>query len=99
MADFAADHSKAGFETTIKMELENFHHELRCWVLRFDGCSTRTSAGVGIVMVSTFGIKTTMSFQLNFQCFNDQAKKEALIIGLELLKEMGAENVEILKDS
>lgn len=40
-----------------------------------------------------------MSIKLNYQCTNNQAEYEALIIGLEMLNEMGVENVEILGGS
>ncbi|CAL2270662.1 unnamed protein product [Prunus armeniaca] len=39
------------------------------------------------------------SFQLDFQCTNNRAEYEALIIGLEMLVELGIQSVEILGDS
>ncbi|GKV20231.1 hypothetical protein SLEP1_g30388 [Rubroshorea leprosula] len=42
----------------------------------------------GIVIISPTGLKTQMSFQLDFNCTNNQAEYEALIIGLEVLVEL-----------
>ena len=63
---------------------------LRPWNLKFDGSSTKKSARVGIVIISSKGINTTLSFNLAFKCTNNQAKYEALVIGLEILMELGA---------
>ena len=41
------------------------------------------------------GTKTTLSFNLDFECNNNQAEYEALIIGLQILQDLGAK--EILK--
>ena len=43
--------------------------------------------------------KTTLSFNLDFECTNNQAEYEALVIGLEILQELKAENVLIMGDS
>ena len=48
------------------------------------------SVGVGIVIISPKGIKTILSFNLAFKCTNNQAEYEALVIGLEILMELGA---------
>lgn len=63
-----------------------FYYLSRSWVLKFDGSSTESSAGPIVVIVSSFGIKTTMSFQLNFQCTNNQIECEAFIIGLNVTR-------------
>ena len=64
--------------------------ERRSWILKFDGSSMEKSTGVGIVIISPKGIKTTLSFNLAFKCTNNQAECEALVIGLEILMELGA---------
>ncbi|XP_024156147.1 uncharacterized protein LOC112164144 [Rosa chinensis] len=64
-------------------------------------CETRTDtlAGVGIVLENPAGDRFSYSFQLTFQCTNNQAEYEALIIGLEVLLEMGVRDVQIRGDS
>ncbi|VVA35452.1 PREDICTED: retrotransposon unclassified, partial [Prunus dulcis] len=52
-----------------------------------------------IVLEEPLGIRHCYSFQLDFQCTNNRAEYEALIIGLEMLIELGIQSVEILGDS
>ena len=72
------------------MELGIYEVERRPWILKFDGSRTEKSTRAGIVIISPKGIKTTLSFNLAFKCTNNQAKYEALVIGLEILMELGA---------
>ncbi|XP_024164584.1 uncharacterized protein LOC112171668 [Rosa chinensis] len=72
---------------------------LQPWVLFFDGSRTDTLAGAGIVLENPAGDRFSYSFQLTFQCTNNQAEYEALIIGLEVLLEMGVRDVQIRGDS
>ena len=57
------------------------------------------SAGDGMVITSPFGTKTALSFTLDFECTNNQAEYEALIIGLKILQDLGAKEVLIIGDS
>ncbi|XP_024179271.1 uncharacterized protein LOC112185255 [Rosa chinensis] len=72
---------------------------LQPWVLFFDGSRTDTLAGAGIVLENPTGDRFSYSFQLEFKCTNNQAEYEALIIGLEVLLEMGVRDVQIRGDS
>ncbi|KAM5551438.1 hypothetical protein ABKV19_026329, partial [Rosa sericea] len=72
---------------------------LQPWVLYFDGSRTDTLAGAGIALENPAGDHFSYSFQLEFQCTNNQAEYEALLIGLEVLLEMGIRDVQILGDS
>ncbi|XP_038716913.1 uncharacterized protein YpeP-like [Tripterygium wilfordii] len=69
------------------------------WILKFDGLSTNQATEVGIVIESPRGTKSTLSFNLDFDCTNNQAYYEALLIGLEILKELGAQEICVLGDS
>ncbi|CAL8115817.1 unnamed protein product [Prunus armeniaca] len=53
--------------------------------LYFDGSKTDIASGAGIVLEKPLGIRHCYSFQLDFQCTNNRAEYEALIIGLEIL--------------
>lgn len=79
----------------------DFHlqHRIQPWELKFDGSSTEASAGAGIVITSSKGVKTAISFNLAFPCTNNQAEYEALVIGLEVLKDLGARDVLLTEDS
>ena len=81
------------------MELGIYEVERGPWILKFDGSSTEKFVSVGMVIISPKEIKTTLSFNLAFKCTNNQAEYKALVIGLEILMELGAQEVHILEDS
>ena len=53
----------------------------------------------GIVITSPRGVKTTLSFNLTFECTNNQAEYEALVIGLEIVLDLEAKDVRVIRDS
>ena len=81
------------------MELRIYEVERQPWLLKFDGSSTEKSVGARIVIISPKGIKTSLSFNVAFKCTNNQAEYEALVIVLEILMELGAQEVHIIRDS
>ncbi|XP_024190469.1 uncharacterized protein LOC112194462 [Rosa chinensis] len=72
---------------------------LQPWILFFDGSRTETLAGARIILENPAGDHFSYSFQLEFKCTNNQAKYEALIIGLEVLLELGVRDVQVRGDS
>ena len=81
------------------MELGIYEVERQPRILKFDGSSKEKSVGLVTVIISPKGIKTTLSFNLTFKCTNNQAGYKALVIDLEILMELGAQEVRILGDS
>ncbi|KAL6175171.1 hypothetical protein ACLB2K_051814 [Fragaria x ananassa] len=69
------------------------------WTLYFDGSNTDKLSGAGISLVSPSGGRYSYSFQLEWRCTNNQAEYEAVIIGLEMLLDLDAQDVDILGDS
>ncbi|XP_050117640.1 uncharacterized protein LOC126595364 [Malus sylvestris] len=70
------------------------------WKLYFDGSYTQKAAGAGIVIINPQGVYHYYSFLLDYQeNTNNRAEYEALIIGLEILMNLGATEVEIFGDS
>ena len=51
------------------------------------------------MIISLRGVKTTLSFNLAFECTNNQVKYEAFVIGLEILLKLGAKKVRVIGDS
>ena len=51
------------------------------------------------MIISPRGVKITLSFDLAFECTNNQAKYEALVIGLEILLNLGGKDVRVIGDS
>jgi len=73
--------------------------EIVPWTLFFDGSTCDRGAGIGIVLISPRGKKYELSLPIVVTSTNNQAEYQALIKGLELLKEVHADAVEIFGDS
>ncbi|XP_059626926.1 uncharacterized protein LOC132269687 [Cornus florida] len=99
LADFLADHPCLDVDSGVYDAMELCAIQLTPWTLIFDGSSANDFGGAGVVIIAPNGRKTAYSFFLDFKCSNNQAEYEALIIGLEILLEMGAQTVEIIGDS
>ncbi|KAM2372832.1 hypothetical protein ACFX1X_047516 [Malus domestica] len=69
------------------------------WTMYFDGSSTSTSAGVGIVLQFPHQHRWFFSLKLDFNCTNNQAEYEALVIGLSVLHDLHAARILVLGDS
>ena len=66
----------------------------------FDGAMRKEGPGVGVWLHNHKSMYSeTHSYKLNFQCTNNIAEYEALILGLKLLKKVGAKNIMIRGDS
>jgi len=88
MADFVTQH--CGMSGAL---------EIVPWTLFFDGSTCDRGAGIGIVLISPQGKKYEFSLPIVATSTNNQAEYQALIKGLELLKEVHADAVEIFGDS
>ncbi|KAM2288393.1 hypothetical protein ACFXTI_029274 [Malus domestica] len=70
------------------------------WKLYFDGSHTQRASGAGIIIINPQGVYHYYSFRLDYQGnTNNRAEYEALIIGLEILMDLGAMEVEVFSDS
>ena len=69
--------------------------EIVPWMIFFDGSTCDRGAGIGIVLISPQGKKYEFSLPIVATSTNNQAKYQALIKGLELLKGVHADVVEI----
>jgi ribonuclease HI len=65
----------------------------------FDGSTCGEGAGIDIVLISPQGRKYEFSLPIVAISTNNQAEYQALIKGLELLREIRADAVEIFGDS
>jgi len=88
MADFVTQH-RGTVETL----------EIVPWTLFFDGSTCDRGAGIGIVLISPQGRNYEFSLPIVATSTNNQSEYQALIKGLELLKEVHADGVEIFGDS
>ncbi|XP_016650470.1 PREDICTED: uncharacterized protein LOC107881355 [Prunus mume] len=99
LADFLAHHPAQGQIEELEVEIGMARMEKNYWTMYFDGFSTETRSGTGVVIESPQGQRWQFAFQLDFKCTNNQAEYEALIIGLEILKEIKATRVLVYGDS
>ncbi|CAL8993898.1 unnamed protein product [Prunus brigantina] len=114
VVDFLVDHPGEEIENMDSLDIANedlltkahtclnnpiYSVHLTPWKLYFDGSQTNIASRAGIVLEEPLGIRHCYSFQLDFQFTNNRAEYEALIIGLEMLVELGIQSVEILGDS
>ena len=68
--------------------------------MNFDGSCTKNDAGVGIWIHNTqYNHAEGHSYKLNFHCTNNIAEYEALLLGLHLLKKLGAKRIKFYGDS
>ncbi|XP_068476954.1 uncharacterized protein [Phaseolus vulgaris] len=83
-ADFVAELSPGG-----EQEVEAGSQ----WLLSVDGSSNQQGSGAGIVLEGPNGVLIEQALRFAFKASNNQAEYEALIAGILLAKEMGAQNL------
>ena len=71
----------------------------RLWSIHTDESSNQRSGGAGVVIQTPKGDKIECMIRLDFPTTNNEAEYEALIVGLDLAKATGAENMIIYCDS
>jgi len=64
----------------------------------FDGACSKEAASAGVVLVSPTQECIHLSFKLTFQVTNNIAEYEALILGLNVAKEMGIKGIKVFGD-
>jgi len=72
--------------------------EVANWTLFFDGSTCDQGAGIGGVLISPRGKKYEFLLPIIATSTNNQAEYQALVKGLELLREIRADAVEIFGD-
>ena len=70
LTDFLTDHHSLEIGTEQSVELGIYRAEKEPWILKFDGLSKKNSAGARIVIIPQRRVKTTLSFNLPFECTN-----------------------------
>ena len=80
--------------------LNTNHKQEITWYLEFDGFVNKLGAGAGVWIHNTYNSHAEgHAYILNFKCTNNMAEYEALLLGIKLLKALGATKVSILGDS
>ena len=69
------------------------------WTMRFDGSTTTTSNGVGVVLSCENGDTIPLSFKLGFSCSNNAAEYEVYLTGLTIALSIGVKHMRVFGDS
>jgi len=69
------------------------------WVLSVDGSSNQQGSGAGVILEGPNGLLIEQALRFAFKVRNNQAEYEALIVGMLLAKEMGAQSLLAKSDS
>ena len=67
--------------------------------MRFDGSTTTTSNGVGVVLSCENGDTIPLSFKLSFSYSNNATDYEAYLTGLNIVLSIGVKHMRVLGDS
>ena len=92
LANFVAEFSPRGKEMVCPVKVIP-------WKVFVDGASSALRARAGIVVITPEGIKLEHSFRLGFKASNNEAEYEALLVGLRVVLDLGAKEVEVYSDS
>jgi ribonuclease HI len=88
IADFITEHRDPSIDLL----------EITPWALFFDGSSCGKGGGVGVLLISPRGEMFEFAIPIQPTVTNNQAEYEALLRGLQYLREAGAISVEIYGD-
>lgn len=69
------------------------------WLLSVDGSSNLKDSGAGVILEGPNDLLIEQSLRFEFKASNNQVEYEALIAGMVLAQEMGAENLRAKSDS
>ncbi|KAL2232853.1 UNVERIFIED_CONTAM: hypothetical protein Sindi_1465300 [Sesamum indicum] len=90
---------KAQILADFMVEISSVPKDLEIWMLHVDGSSNANNGGAGILIEGTGGMEIEVAVRLSFPITNNKAEYEALLLGLELALEAGAQILEVYTDS
>ena len=64
-----------------------------------DSASSSLGVKAGIIIITPEGIRLKHSFRLGFRASNNEVEYEALLTGLRVVLDLGAQEVEVYSDS
>ncbi|HEX4849369.1 MAG TPA: ribonuclease HI family protein, partial [Puia sp.] len=69
------------------------------WTMFFDGACAKEGSGAGVIFLSPTGKLLKFSFLLRFDCTNNIAEYEALLLGLNIALKHGIKMLRVFGDS
>ena len=80
-------------DNTNQVELEDIF-----WFLYFDGSKTQEGSGEGCILIDPYKNNQFLSCRLEFECTNNTAKYEALVLGLKKAIGLEVKNLKVFGD-
>ncbi|XP_073098830.1 uncharacterized protein [Elaeis guineensis] len=68
-------------------------------MLHIDGASNAQGSGAGLILTNSEEVVTEYALRFNFKASNNQAKYEALLVGLKIAKELEIYSLKVFTDS
>ncbi|XP_017984360.1 PREDICTED: uncharacterized protein LOC108663639 [Theobroma cacao] len=110
IADFLADRANEDYESVsfdfrdedlmVVLHIEKKGpNELNPWKMYFDGAANALGHEIGAVLISPNGKYYPATTRLNFNCTNNIAEYEALVMGLQAAIKMRVGAIEVYEDS
>nr|GEV21767.1 reverse transcriptase domain-containing protein [Tanacetum cinerariifolium] len=96
LVDFIVERPEEDFSDAL-MEVEEELPEP--WILFTNGSSCTDGSGVGLILTNPEGVEFIYAPRFRFEATNNEAKYEALIVGLRIAKQMGVKNLQANVDS
>ena len=69
------------------------------WMLHIDRTSNAQGNGVSLILTNSKRTVIEYAFWFNFKASNNQAKYEALLVSLKIVKGLGIDNLKVFTDS
>ena len=74
-------------------------HGLLAWEVYVDRASNQKGLGIGLVLISPKKVIVEKSLRLDFSATNNEAKYEALLMGMAMTQRMGGKSIKVFSDS
>ncbi|GKA11729.1 reverse transcriptase domain-containing protein [Tanacetum coccineum] len=87
LADFIVGKPNVDSQTSLMEEEEKLPEP---WILFTDGSSCTDGSGAGLILTNPEGMEFTYALRFRFDATNNEAEYEALIAGLRIAEQMGA---------
>ena len=74
-------------------------HGLLAWEVYVDRASNQKGLGIRLVLISPKKVIVEKSLRLDFSATNNEAKYEALLMGMAMTQRMGGKSIKVFSDS
>ena len=74
-------------------------YRLPAWEVYVDEVSNQKGSGIGLVLTSPKKVIIEKSLRLDFSATNNEAKYEAILIGMAMVPRMGGKSIKVCSDS